>query len=100
MLKIDDFLSRITDAHPGIREVWLFGSRAKGQERPNSDWNLFVFADQDTLEQFRASRRFRRADVQLLVVRDGDDFREPWGRQTKARLAERLGMGENLRSRS
>ena len=83
MLKIDDFLSEITQAHPGIREIWLLGSRAKGQARPNSDWNLFVFADEDTFQQLGSNVQFRRADVELLVVRDGDEFREPWGDNPK-----------------
>ncbi len=83
MVKIDNFISKITQAHPGIREIWLFGSRAKGEARPNSDWNLFVFADDDTLQQLGRNVRFKRADVQLLVVRDGEEFREPWGRNPK-----------------
>ena len=83
MLNIDDFLSRITATHPGIREIWLFGSRANGQARPNSNWNLFVFAGQDTLQRLGESSRFRRADIQLLVVKDGDEFREPWGDKPK-----------------
>ena len=83
MLKIDDFVSEITQAHSGIREIWLLGSRAKGQARPDSDWNLFVFADEETLRQLGGNVRFKRADVQLLVVRDGDEFREPWGDNPK-----------------
>jgi len=30
-------------AHP--RKVLLFGSRARGQERPDSDWDILVIAD-------------------------------------------------------
>ena len=83
MLKIDGFISKITRAHPGIREIWLLGSRAKGEARPNSDWNLFVFADEDTFQRLGRSLQFRRTDVQLLVVRDGDEFWEPWGNNPK-----------------
>lgn len=83
MLKIDDFLSEVTRAHPGIREIWLLGSRAKGHERPDSDWNLLAFADEDTFQELRGNVQFRRADVELLVVRDGDEFREPWGDNPK-----------------
>ncbi len=83
MLKVEDFLLRITKAHPGIREVWLFGSRAKDEARPKSDWNLFIFADDDTFRQLGRSTQFRRRDIQLLVVRDGDEFREPWGDKPK-----------------
>lgn len=83
MLKIDKFLSKITRAHPGIREIWLIGSRANGQARPKSDWNLFVFADEDTFKQLGRNLQFRRADVQLWVVRDSDEFCEPWGDNPK-----------------
>ncbi|MGE5819838.1 MAG: nucleotidyltransferase domain-containing protein [Deltaproteobacteria bacterium] len=83
MLKIDAYVAKIARAHPGIREIWLFGSRAKGPAHPKSDWNLFVFADDDTLQQLGKSLQFRRGDVQLLVVRDGDEFREPWGANPK-----------------
>ena len=79
MLKIDNFLSKVTRAYPGIREIWLLASPAKGHGRPNSDWALLAFADEDTFQQLRSDVRFRRADVELLVVRDGDEFREPWG---------------------
>ncbi len=82
-VKIDDFLSRLTQAHPGIREIWLLGSRAKGDERTDSDWNLLAFADQDTFERLCSNARFRRVGVELLVVRDGDEFREPWGDKPK-----------------
>ena len=83
MLNIDDFLSKITQAYPAIREIWLFGSRAKGEARPDSDWNLFVFADEETLQRLGGNKRFKRPGVQLLVVRDGDAFREPWDKKPK-----------------
>ena len=83
MLNIDAYVAKIARAHPGIREIWLFGSRAKGLAHPKSDWNLFLFADEDTLQQLGKSLQFRRGDVQLLVVRDGDEFREPWGNNPK-----------------
>ncbi len=80
---MNDFLSKLTRAHPGIREIWLFGSRAKGEGGAQSDWNFFVFADEDTFQRLAASRRFKRAGVQLLVIRNGDEFRELWGRNPK-----------------
>lgn len=83
MLKIDAYVAKIAQAHPGIREIWLFGSRAKGHAHPKSDWNLFVFADDDTLQQIGKDLQFRRGDVQLLVVRDGDEFRELWSNKPK-----------------
>jgi uncharacterized protein len=31
-------------------QVWLFGSRARGDARPTSDWDLFVVVPDDTKE--------------------------------------------------
>ena len=31
---------------PGSK-VWLYGSRARGDNRPNSDWDLLVLLDRD-----------------------------------------------------
>ena len=37
----EDFLGRIVDElHP--LEIWLFGSRARGTARPESDWDLLA----------------------------------------------------------
>ncbi|MDP2275923.1 MAG: nucleotidyltransferase domain-containing protein [Archangium sp.] len=37
----EDFLKRIVDElHP--LEIWLFGSRARGTARPESDWDLLA----------------------------------------------------------
>ncbi len=79
MRKIDAFLTKITRAHPGIREVWRLAYPVKTHVRPGSLWALLAFADEDTFQRLRADVRFRRADVELLVVRDGDEFQEPWG---------------------
>lgn len=32
-------------------QVWLFGSRARGDARPNSDWDLFVVVADNTPEE-------------------------------------------------
>ena len=35
--------------HP--EQVWLFGSRARGEAQPSSDWDLFVVVPDDTPEE-------------------------------------------------
>ena len=30
--------------------VWLYGSRARGDERPDSDWDLLVLIDKDKVD--------------------------------------------------
>lgn len=81
--KIEDFIFRITGTYEAIEEVWLIGSRANGTARPDSDWDLLVFADEPTFQRMRKNRRLRRAEIDCLVVRDGNEFREPWGRRPK-----------------
>lgn len=79
MRKIDGFLRKITRAHPGIREVWRLAYPVKTEARRGSLFALLVFADEDTFQRLRSDLRFKRADVELLVVRNGDEFQEPWG---------------------
>jgi predicted nucleotidyltransferase len=43
-------LARIIDVlHP--EQVWLFGSRARGQERPDSDWDFMAVLPDGAPEQ-------------------------------------------------
>jgi hypothetical protein len=35
--------------HP--KQIWLFGSRARGDARPDSDWDIFVVVDDNTPEE-------------------------------------------------
>lgn len=43
-------LARIVEKyHP--EQVWLFGSRARGDARPDSDWDLFIVAPDTTDER-------------------------------------------------
>src|SRR5512143_1944266 len=79
MLKIDNFLTKITRAHPGIREIWRLAYSTKGPTRRDSDWALLAFANEETLRGLSRDVRFRRANIELLVVVDGDAFCEPWG---------------------
>ena len=44
---IEPLLTRIEERyHPA--QVWLFGSRARGDAGPSSDWDLLVVVDDDT----------------------------------------------------
>jgi uncharacterized protein len=46
---IQPLLARIVDRyHP--EQVWLYGSRARGDARPDSDWDLFIVAPDATDE--------------------------------------------------
>ena len=78
MSKIKEFISRVTRAHSGLREIWLVASPQRDRVRHNSGWKLLAFADEDTFQRLRRDARLRRRDIQLLVVRDGDEFCDPW----------------------
>ena len=44
---------------PALRAIWLFGSRARGDATPDSDYDLVVVADGE------------KRDIEELVVREG-----------------------------
>jgi predicted nucleotidyltransferase len=47
---ISTLLARIeAQYHP--EQVWLFGSRTRGDARPGSDWDLFVVVPDDTVDE-------------------------------------------------
>ena len=47
---LEVLLARIQEKyHP--EQVWLFGSRARGDARPTSDWDLFIVVPDDTNER-------------------------------------------------
>jgi uncharacterized protein len=45
-----DLLASVFRRHPAIREVKLFGSRAKGNHTPRSDIDLAIWGEVDALE--------------------------------------------------
>jgi predicted nucleotidyltransferase len=79
---IQGLLDRIVARwHP--RQVWLFGSRARGDSTPDSDWDLFVVVDDSTDDNELdpgVGRRLRRecgvrADVIPWRVSEFTEFR-------------------------
>jgi uncharacterized protein len=43
-------LARIEETYHPL-QVWLFGSRARGEHRPNSDWDLLVVVPDDVPDE-------------------------------------------------
>jgi uncharacterized protein len=73
----EPLLRRILDTwHPVA--VWLFGSRARGDERPGSDWDLVVVLPDDApewlLDPVAARRALRplRLPVDIVTARLAD----------------------------
>ena len=72
------YISELLAAYPSIRELWLFGSRANGYAKPESDWDFLAFADEVTLTALRGDLRFHRPGIGLMIVTDGNQFETPW----------------------
>jgi hypothetical protein len=77
--ELSAFLSRMLVCCLDIRAVW--SSEAAGCSLAAASHQLIVFADRQTLLSLRKSGELHRADVELLVVFDGDRFENAWGPQ-------------------
>ena len=75
--EVDAFIDRLVADHPEISAVWLFGSRANGRARAESDWDLLAFANQQVFSIIHDSWMQIPEGVDLFVVTDGNSFRSP-----------------------
>jgi hypothetical protein len=71
-------LSRILATCLDLRSVWSLGHDCSAQEARRGH-DLLLFADWPTLRALRKSNPLHRAEVQVLVVIDGDRFENVWG---------------------
>lgn len=79
---ISSLVDQLAGRCPGMRSIWLIGSRADGgvlEARGPFDWDLVAFADTSTLRALRKATDLHRADALLRVVTDGDRFQVAWG---------------------
>lgn len=83
MFDLDAYVQQIILAAPGVRDIWLIGSRANGSAGPTSDWDLLVFGDQSSFEEVGAAKHLHRADVDCLVVSGSGAFASAWGGKSK-----------------
>jgi hypothetical protein len=78
-VEITAFVSRVLASCLDIRAVWSM-DHCDAQSRPApARHELLAFADAATLTRLRKSEHLHRADVELLVVIDGDLFESAWG---------------------
>ena len=80
-----EHIAMLANRYPQIEEVWLIGSRAEGPERPSSDWDYLIFANERLINSLRQKPELNRNDVDLLVVYDGDRFKSPWRDGTRVK---------------
>jgi hypothetical protein len=82
------FLSRLLLCCLDIQTVWSLGHDGLAEVAPDQSHSLLVFADRHALQTLQKADRLHRADVQVLVVLDGDEFESVWGpRRLKGSLA-------------
>jgi predicted nucleotidyltransferase len=96
---IDEAGRRLSIASPGSKVI-LFGSRARGEERPDSDLDLLVIEPNEVLKRRAESARLRRElrdlDVALDVVVISARHAEEWGHFKGSLLNEALEEGRVL----
>jgi predicted nucleotidyltransferase len=91
------FIERIVETlHP--EEIWLFGSRARGDHRPDSDWDLLAVLpdtarddEVDLVETWRRLRDLRVQRVEIFPIRRSDFEAERHALGTLCQIAESEG---------
>ncbi|MDN3716973.1 nucleotidyltransferase domain-containing protein [Vibrio breoganii] len=76
--KIKKYIERLTEKSPEIEAIWLIGSRANGNAKSCSDWDLLVFGDINTFNRVKTDISFHCDEIDLLIV-IGDEFSKPYG---------------------
>ena len=73
-----DYIGRLVAAFDFIQEVWLFGSRANGFARADSDWDYLLFVNDERAPAVLAQAPgFNEPGIDLFVV-NGTKAVKPW----------------------
>lgn len=81
--RVRKYIGTVINAAPSVTEVWLVGSQANDRAAEESDWDFLVFADQEALMLLRENVALACANIDVLVVVDGNRFESPWPRSDK-----------------
>lgn len=76
--KVEQYITNLVARHPGIKSIWLFGSRANNSYREDSDWDLLVFANQQIFNELKETKSIHDHKIDLLIVFNNKDFENPW----------------------
>jgi len=67
-MKSNELISRVKGKvlaiDPGAKVI-LFGSRARGDQNPNSDWDFLILSSRNTTPQFKREIRNSLVDTEL-----------------------------------
>jgi hypothetical protein len=77
------YLRQLIGLSPGLRQIWLFGSRANLTGRAESDWDYLAHGTANCLSEISALPDLHRQDVDFLVSSDGENFVNAWGDRNK-----------------
>lgn len=77
--EINRFLTEVREID-GVEAAWLIGSRVNGEPKATSDWDVILFATARVIEILSSRWPKGVADLDVLVVYDGENFRSPWPR--------------------
>lgn len=76
---IADVTSRVLAACLDIRAIWSIGHDPEESSAGASPCRLLAFASAGALQRLRMCEHLHDADVELLVVTNGEDFATAWG---------------------
>jgi predicted nucleotidyltransferase len=98
-LLIEEVTRRLAAAAPGAKVI-LFGSRSRGEERPNSDLDLLVIqpgeVEKPAAESARLRRELRGLGVAFDVILVSRRYAEDWGHFEGSVLNTALSEGRIL----
>ena len=75
---IKGYVQKLVEAYPGIKSIWLFGTRANNSYRSDSDWDLLVFGNQQILDDLKRNDTFYNDQIDLMIVFNDNEFEKPW----------------------
>ena len=75
-----EYIDRLVLSYPSITKIWLFGSRANGLAKPESDWDYLAFGDDaSVLHALHNDPQFNATGIDLMFVGPGvDEAIKPW----------------------
>ena len=85
-IPIRKYIHQLTSRYLGIKEIWLFGSRANNWVHEKSDWDFIVKSDKKTFESLKVDVELQNdADLLMIKLLVGPDkngyFQNAWKRQ-------------------